>query len=187
MIKLTQNWFTRGQLWASVSKREQCLCRTSKRTSETSKRTSETSKRTSETPKRTSETSTKREQAWASVSKREQCILMSQPIVWFFELLITRYTCCWRFLALLKFTRLDIPRLSRRSTFSGPLGWDLAFWGLWTFRELINDMMNQLINNNDNNNLIMIDYHWMIWLSVIILWGYHWGPFFQRLRLFTSS
>ena len=32
MIKLTQNWFTHGQPSASVSKREQCLCRTSKKT-----------------------------------------------------------------------------------------------------------------------------------------------------------
>ena len=142
MIKLTQNWFTHGQPWAAVSKREQAWASVSsvyvgpqkntRRPQKEPRRPQKEPRRPQREPRRPQKEPRKLQQ---SVSKREQCILMSQPIVWFFELLITTYTCCWGFSALLKFTRLDIPRLSRRSTFSDPLGWDLAFWGLWTFRE----------------------------------------------------
>ena len=145
MIKLTQNWFTHGQPWASVSKREQCLCGPQKNTRRPQKeprRPQKEPRRPQKEPRRPQKEPRKLQQ---SVSKREQCILMSQPIVWFFELLITTYTCCWGFSALLKFTRLDIPRLSRRSTFSGPLGWDLAFWGLWIFRVNVLSFLNKCV------------------------------------------
>ena len=123
----------REQAWASVSSVYVGPQKNTRRPQKEPRRPQKEPRRPQKEPRRPQKEPRKLQQ---SVSKREQCILMSQPIVWFFELLITTYTCCWGFSALLKFTRLDIPRLSRRSTFSDPLGWDLAFWGLWTFRVL---------------------------------------------------
>ena len=121
MIKLTQHWFTHGQAWASVSKREQCLCRTSKNT-----------RRPQKEPRRPEKEPRKPQQ---SVSKREQCIFVVSAYLRSKHIMVLTYHFRVNlFLGLLGITRRDIPRHSRRSTFWGLLGWDPTVWGLWTFR-----------------------------------------------------